>query len=57
MVTSPKPFAISAYPRQLSAGGLCLALLAPHPAWSDCTTLAQDIQNAARAGDLPSSWA
>ena len=44
---------IPAYPRHLSAGGLCLALLAPHPAWSDCTTLAQDIQNAARAGELP----
>ena len=43
---------IPAYPRHLSAGGLCLALLAPHPAWSDCTTLAQDIQNAARARDL-----
>ena len=53
MATSLKPFAISAYPRHLSAGVLCLALLAPHSAWSDCTTLAQDIQNAARAGDLP----
>ena len=53
MVTSPKHFALPAYPRHLSAGGLCLALLAPLTAWSDCTTLAQDIQNAARAGDLP----
>ena len=53
MVTSPKHFALPAYPRHLSAGGLCLALLVPHSAWSDCTTLAQDIQNAARAGDLP----
>ena len=53
MVTSPKHFALPVYPRLLSAGGLCLALLAPLTAWSDCTTLAQDIQNAARAGDLP----
>ena len=53
MVTSPKHFALPAYPRHLSAGGLCLALLAPLTAWGDCTTLAQDIQNAARAGDLP----
>ena len=53
MVTSPKHFALPAFPRHLSAGGLCLALLAPLTAWSDCTTLAQDIQNAARAGELP----
>lgn len=53
MVISPLPSAIPAYLRRLSVGGLCLALLAPHPAWSDCATLAQDIQNAARAGDLP----
>lgn len=33
--------------------GLGLILLAPPAAWGDCTTLAQDIQTAARAGDLP----